>query len=80
MEPTNVYSTCESRTGYLAGDYGFIPDWCNGTRGLRFVEDANGHKHYFCPAKGHEADVRARIRRNYPEATAPGELTEAWGR
>lgn len=71
---------CEAKTGPLKDFGGFAPLWCNGTRGLRFTTDANGHKHWFCPARGHAVNVRMRVSRSFPVARTPGELTMEYGR
>lgn len=72
--------TCEARSGPLKDFRDNAPLWCSGTRGLRKIIDGNGHPHYACGAKGHEANVRRWVGRNIPVEMAPGELTEAWGR
>ena len=74
----NPIPVCEAKTGFLPDDRGFAAAYCYGTRGLRSIEDANGHKHFFCAARGHGENVRVRVRRMYGMTT--GELAEAYGR
>lgn len=71
---------CEAKTGALPGAYGFEPVYCLQTRGLRSTFDANGHRHFFCAAQGHAANVRLQVSRSFPRAMAPGELMEVHGR
>lgn len=74
----NPIPVCEAKTGFFADDRGFAAAYCYGTRGLRFVEDANGHRHWYCAAKGHGENVRVRVRRQFGMTT--GELVVSFGR
>lgn len=77
----NPIPVCEAKTGFVADPRGFAAAYCYQTRGLRSVTDPNGHRHYFCAAKGHAENVRVRVRRNYGTAAEPqGVLTEMFGR
>ena len=85
MEPTtDIYPepvpTCEARVGPLKDFADNMPLWCCQTRGLRSIPDGNGHPHHFCAARGHEANVRRWVGRNYPVERAPGELVMEYGR
>ena len=56
---------CEAVTGHRRSDFaGFEPVTCRQSRGLRSYLAADGSRHRYCAAPGHEADVRARVRRN----------------
>lgn len=47
---------CEARAGVIARPWGFSPAYCRGKRGLRTVV-VHGITHYYCSAKGHQANV-----------------------
>ncbi len=49
--------TCEARTGFTPGEFGFLPTPCGQTRGLRVLVDGQGRNHYFCAAAGHGESV-----------------------
>lgn len=80
MEPPIIHPipVCEAKTGVLADERGFAAAYCYGTRGLRVVLDSNGHRHFYCPARGHGENVRVRVRRMF--GMTSGELTQAYGR
>lgn len=47
-------STCEAfRNAPSADGWGFHPQRCEATNGLRFYFDRHGDAHAFCPAVGH---------------------------
>ena len=49
---------CEAyRVDPVWGPYGFVPERCKATRGLRYYFDTHGQMHAFCPALGHLASV-----------------------
>lgn len=76
----NPIPVCEAKTGFVADDRGFAAAYCYQTRGLRSVLDGNGHRHFYCAARGHGENVRVRTRRNFPAETSPGELEMSFGK
>ena len=56
-------ATCEAQTGWIHDDYGQRPRTCHQWRGLRGFTAPDGSRHRYCAAEGHEARVRARVRR-----------------
>lgn len=53
--------SCEARTRYVPGAFGFEPQPCGQSRGLRVLTDATGAAHYFCAASGHAESVAMRF-------------------
>ena len=53
--------TCEARTGFTAGAFGFEAKPCGQTRGLRVLVDGTGVSHHCCPAAGHAESVAMRF-------------------
>jgi hypothetical protein len=55
--------TCEAKTGFRPGRFGFEPLWCHQWKGLRSLTDGRGELRWFCPAIGHERSVVNRFGR-----------------
>lgn len=68
--------TCEARAGWSIKDNG--PAFCNATRGLRSIIDRQGHRRFYCPAKGHKGSL-TRLFGEAPREWTETELRAQWG-
>lgn len=61
---------CDARTGEIAGEFGFVPTWCQTTIGIREIRDRAGYRRRYCAAPGHQEYVIARYGEAFDDETA----------